>query len=191
MIMRGNTMSRYSKLPHDIENQNISLYYPNRRNLFFLPVFVICLIGGLWLCGNYIHNLETIASTDIVRIFFLLGISVCCIISCKVFYNTAQQVLYCKEEGLYLIHDRNIGLVFISWNNMPYVYETKNNKGQVYWVLSKKQLTKKETNRLATKSGWLLNMYVDHTIVIWNNASRSANEFFLELKNHIKIINHN
>lgn len=174
----------------DLNEQVSFSYYPNRRNLFVLPVLAIGCIWGFLACGKVILNSETIVIEHLIKICFFLFISVCCMICSKVFYDTAQQVLYCAEEGCYILHDRQVEFDFVSWQDIRYAYETKNFKGHFYLVFSKKQLTQKETHRLATKSSWLLNLHVDKAIVIWDNSSPSAQIFFSEVKKHLKVIEH-
>lgn len=174
----------------DLNEQVSFSYYPNRRNLFVVPALVIGCIWGFWACGKIILNSETILFKHLIKIAFFLLISVCCIICSKIFYDTAQQVLCCTEEGCYFLNDRQVELDFVSWQDIRYAYETKNFKGHFYLVLSKKQLTQKETHRLATKSSWLLNLYVDQAIVIWDNATPSAQIFFSEVKKHLNVVEH-
>ncbi len=167
-----------------------AVYCPNRRNLFALPLFAVGCVWGIWVCAEPMCNSGKIVTEYPQQIIFGLSISVCCTLCAKTLFYSAQQVLYCAEDGLYIAYDRSVDRVFIPWNDEIYVYETKNFKGHVYWVFSKNPLNKNESQHLATKSSWLLRIYIDETFVVWDNASRDAQFFFRAIKTHTKIIRH-
>ena len=183
-------MYDYSAMLDDSDEQILASYYPNRRHLFLLPILVLAFIGSLWICVETVSMSNTIEATNILRLSMLLGFAVFCVICCRFFYDTAQQVLCCTCNGIYILHDRNEELDFLSWDNMSYVYVTTNFKGHTYWIISEKQLTKNETRRLATNSSWLLKIHVDQTIILWDNGSNSARMFFLEFRERVQVINH-
>lgn len=167
-----------------INDNTILTYYPNRRNLFVLPIFIFAGGFSIW-CGIDL----CLQGNNLSLIVPLLVIVVICVLCCFcaiIFYRSAQQCVLCSTDGLFVQASRCMMPEFIPFCGEFHIYETTNVKGHYYYLFSREQLTKQQMRRIANKSSLLMKMKVDHTFVVWDNSSSDAKQFAQILKSNIE-----
>lgn len=116
------------KMQANEDSDSLIVYYPNRRNLYALPLFMVGCIWGIWVFVEPIWNSEKIVIEHLAQMIFGLWVSLCCIVFFRVLFDSARQMLYCTDDGIHIAHDRRIDQDFIPWSDVLYVYEARNFK---------------------------------------------------------------
>lgn len=166
-------------------NDNIILtYYPNRRNLFLLPLFVLAGVLSIW-CEIDLFLQGDIPS--IITSILVIGVVfvLCCLCSI-IFYVSAQQCVFCSANGLYVQFNGYKMPEFISFSGEYKIYETTNIQGHIYYVFSKTCLSTKQARKMANKSSLLMKMKVEYAFVVWDNSSSDAKQFAQILKSNME-----
>lgn len=166
-------------------NDNIILtYYPNRRNLFLLPLFVLAGVFSVG-CGIDLSLQGDITSITTSLLVICVVLVLCCF--CSIFfYRSAQQCVFCSENGLYVQFNGYKMPEFISFSGEYKLYETTNIQGHIYYVFSKTCLSPKQARKMANKSSLLMKMKVEYAFVVWDNSSSDAKQFAQILKSNME-----